>query len=410
MAQLKLNTTSSIVDFLKAKGMPSDFSSRSKMFRESGLESRLGSFVGSASQNLALLKNLQQKETAPLVSTLPIPSPVSPVETPRSIAERALGITVPMGQQTPEQRQSIREQVAKQRTERIVPSPTATQAFQEAGLVVPKEPTAEEITKQVEERIKPFEERKMAGLTVAEAEAKMGREAAESQFESDKNELEQKLSERGLTFSGIRNSQIAGLQQNLAARLANIDVKLAATLLDANFDFRDRIQTEVANVIKDAQQGRKEAIDQLNKSGLAIVGNKLVPTITALETRRREEVLKLQREKFEKPKTIKPEKEISEFTRAQTQKGAAVANIPIRDFEELDADTKNFFINNSEQIKSKKKLIDEAKSENQDPTSIEKEISLSDLPSAVKDTLVKHLWSVFPRDKQKSLPWWRRIF
>src|SRR3990167_10329960 len=51
MANLTLNTTSSIVDFLKSQNKPSDFTSRENLYKTSGLEARLGKYVGSSSQN-----------------------------------------------------------------------------------------------------------------------------------------------------------------------------------------------------------------------------------------------------------------------------------------------------------------------------------------------------------------------
>jgi len=87
----------------------------------------------------------------------------------------------------------------------------------------------------------------------------------------------------------------------------------------------------------------------------------------------------------------------SEFTTAQLQRGAATAGIPIADFSKLDADTQNFFINNDTAISNMKKAIDTAKTNGEDPTKIEKEISDSNSPTAVKDAITKYLWSVFPR-------------
>ena len=58
MAEIKLNTTTSIVDLMKSLGKPSDYNSRANLYKESGLADRLGSYVGSASQNTAFIKSL----------------------------------------------------------------------------------------------------------------------------------------------------------------------------------------------------------------------------------------------------------------------------------------------------------------------------------------------------------------
>lgn len=99
------------------------------------------------------------------------------------------------------------------------------------------------------------------------------------------------------------------------------------------------------------------------------------------------------------------------FTNTQINIGAATAGMPIAEFKNLDADTKNFFINNSQEIKAKKKLIDEAKSKKEDPISLRTEIKNSSLPQAVKDSLDNYLKKVFPDiDKQEvSKPWWQRV-
>ena len=101
-----------------------------------------------------------------------------------------------------------------------------------------------------------------------------------------------------------------------------------------------------------------------------------------------------------------PEEPLTKFTDTQINKGAATADIPIADFIALDADTKNFFINNSSEINSMKKAIVDAKDNKEDPTAIEKEISESNAPDSVKDTLIKYLWSVFPRPTTQTKKWY----
>src|SRR3990167_275491 len=57
-----------------------------------------------------------------------------------------------------------------------------------------------------------------------------------------------------------------------------------------------------------------------------------------------------------------PSKEIQvEFTSSQIADGAANADLPIAEFQKLDVDTQNFFINRKSDIDAKKKLIDAAK-------------------------------------------------
>ncbi len=132
---------------------------------------------------------------------------------------------------------------------------------------------------------------------------------------------------------------------------------------------------------------------------LELAKNKLVAQKTQQEFENR---LALQRED-----RLGEDKD-TEFTNTQINKGASVANMSIADFVKLDKDTQNFFINNANMIKDQKGIIDQAKIDEEDPEALEGEISSSNLPGAVKDLLVKYVWSVFPRPTAKSkAPWWQ---
>src|SRR3990167_1253193 len=118
---------------------------------------------------------------------------------------------------------------------------------------------------------------------VAEGNAAEARAKLEAKFSKDKTVLEQKMAESGLTFSGIRATQVKSLADDLASSELGVDRELASKLLDINLDLKDAIFSIAADLIKDAAGERKEAIDQLNKVGLAVVDGKLVQT---LESRR----------------------------------------------------------------------------------------------------------------------------
>ncbi|OGD95084.1 hypothetical protein A3F02_04140 [Candidatus Curtissbacteria bacterium RIFCSPHIGHO2_12_FULL_38_9b] len=111
---------------------------------------------------------------------------------------------------------------------------------------------------------------------------------------------------------------------------------------------------------------------------------------------------------LQKVETGQTEPEIK-FSSTQLAGGAAIANMPIADFQKLDQDTQNFFINRKSDIDAKKKLIDTAKENKEDPQALEAEISSSSAPDAVKDSLIRYLKQVFPPQEQNSLPWWKRI-
>jgi len=75
-----LPSAQSVVDFLNTQKKDSSFSARTKLYRDAGLDKTLGEYVGSASQNINLLKGLQKPQT-PAVDTVdamdvstPVPS------------------------------------------------------------------------------------------------------------------------------------------------------------------------------------------------------------------------------------------------------------------------------------------------------------------------------------------------
>lgn len=55
---LELSTTSAIIEKVKSLGKDSSFKGRRKLFEEAELEVRLGKYVGSSAQNLALIAAL----------------------------------------------------------------------------------------------------------------------------------------------------------------------------------------------------------------------------------------------------------------------------------------------------------------------------------------------------------------
>lgn len=103
----------------------------------------------------------------------------------------------------------------------------------------------------------------------------------EAKYQSDRTTLEQNLAESGLAFSGIRNTQLKALSDNLAASELNLDRKLASKLLESNLTLREGILKGVEDLIKRAADKDKEAIQQLNAVGLAVVNGELVPTLAS---------------------------------------------------------------------------------------------------------------------------------
>jgi hypothetical protein len=87
----------------------------------------------------------------------------------------------------------------------------------------------------------------------------------------------------------------------------------------------------------------------------------------------------------------------SQFTKTQIAKGAATADMSITNFENLDEDTQNFFINEKAMIDDQKAVIDAAVTDSTaDWDAMENLINDSDYPDVVKDYLIKYLKSKRP--------------
>lgn len=86
MATTTLPSASSIVDYLNSQKQDSSFSARKKLYTAAGLDKTLGDFVGSASQNLNLLKNLQNNS---------VPASATPATTAVNTAQAQPATTTP---------------------------------------------------------------------------------------------------------------------------------------------------------------------------------------------------------------------------------------------------------------------------------------------------------------------------
>ena len=115
----------------------------------------------------------------------------------------------------------------------------------------------------------------------SEAQAAATKDYLDTKFEGDKITLENNLTDRGLAFSGIRATQVRDLAASLTASKLDIDREMASKLMDLDLDFKEDVMNFISDKVTEAQAGEKDAIAQLNKAGLAVVGNKLMPTMEA---------------------------------------------------------------------------------------------------------------------------------
>jgi len=378
-----LPSAQSVVDFLNSQKKDSSFGARSKLYKEAGLDKTLGEYVGSASQNINLLKGLQTPVTkSPATETVdtlkistspsvgmdaglgsrgltgttdtldtlkvahstpqtisssqflansgvpgfaaPAPAPVTnnaPAPTPQqnatyqgnsivdflksqgqdsSFAARTklagqYGITDYAGstQQNLDLLNKIRNSSPAQKND--------IQVKEEVGISAsdiypdifgqnadPNEADLVNTWLKSPEGQLFLDKQAQKGADEA-ATAAAAKQALNAKYKTDKTTLEQNLAEKGLAFSGVRGSQVAALAESLAASLLKEDRDTASKLLNADLDLREAILKGVADLAKEADAGRKEAIQQLNAIGYAVIDGKLVPTLASRAADRAEE-------------------------------------------------------------------------------------------------------------------------
>ena len=106
-------------------------------------------------------------------------------------------------------------------------------------------------------------------------------EYLDRKFGQDKTMLEENLAQSGLTFSGIRATQVRSLAVELAAKQAQIDTETASKLMDLDMDYKKGVLGLVEETVKRAQAQEKDAIAQMNKAGMAVINGQVVPTMEA---------------------------------------------------------------------------------------------------------------------------------
>ena len=344
---IRLPSAESIVDFLRTQGQNSSFTSRTKIYNDLGFSSRLGDYRGSDAQNRALLTRLQSNAntqtpqsiaqsiisgtkppqapaqsilqrvpptqapvdfsrltTTPSRLSAPITTPAKPVDfssrnlnlTPAPAPTAASTVAAARGTSAP-------STPAAAPTQPNIPTPTTpaetTTAQRDAdilsrygisasSLIPDYNPSEADLVNDYLESAEGqllIDRLELQGLD-AEAASEEAKQELNAKYESEREALENSLAESGLAFSGIRNTQLKALADNLAASELSVDRKFASKLLDADLDLREGILKGVAELIKDAKANRKEAIDQLNAVGLAIVGDQIVPTLATIREER----------------------------------------------------------------------------------------------------------------------------
>jgi len=291
------------------------------MYSDLGFDKRLGEYQGSVNQNLSMLKQLQTETPKPVQPATEILSSYDTSQLKPGTDPDVLAALQPTGQMTKVPTPAMNTSTALD-TLGVKPTTTGSAASylgtaitpgtdaevaaqvskidagkKETGVTAPVSETPDE-TSMVDEWInspegQAFLNRQEISNLSESAKTAAAKQELEAKYQSDLASLDSKLNNIGMGRSGLKATQVAGLASSLAASLLGEDRALAVKLLEADADLRDAILQGVADLAKDADAGRKEAIQQLNAVGYAVIDGQLVPTLSARAGERAEKSLAL---------------------------------------------------------------------------------------------------------------------
>jgi len=278
-----LNTSSSIVDYLKSAGQDSSYTSRTKLYGSSGLESKYGGYVGSGQQNTALLNYIRSQ------SQLQQPQQSQPVSYSQLTNQGGTiyNTQTNQGYQTPEQLASAMgyqnasqidwSQIAQQQ-------PNAQQvvsnAYTQTGGQAPVTPTQTQ-TQQAPQLStyapKSYSEI-LAGITgtaeykLTEEETKAAKEEEARQLAEKKAGIQSSYENRMIPSSGMKMKEFEEADIESAADQLQIDRGLAKIVLQAIQEG----QNEEAQKLEESQRLNASILEA---AGYVDVGGKLYPTL-----------------------------------------------------------------------------------------------------------------------------------
>ena len=286
---MQLNTTQSIVDNFKSLGLPSDFPTRASVFKNLGLEERLGKYVGSGTQNPNYIKALKGFTPDQLKGALKAP------------------LSQPTTQIAPQPTfpQQQKEQIA-QTTPTTIETPsggsvpiTGTDILSSLG--ISDIPNAQDVVSQVMNapQFQTFQNRQATNETLNSAEAQAQKQRLETENAAKVRSFQNQLERNGLSLSGNFQVGTSQLLDELAASKLGVDRVLAGKLLNSNFDLQEEIGKQATTIINNARQGRQDAIRALEATGLTVVGDQVVPTLAASNAARSEASATAAQQRFE---------------------------------------------------------------------------------------------------------------
>ena len=433
-----LNTSTSVVDFLRNQGKSSDFNSRKSIYDTSGLNSAFGDYRGTAEQNTTLLGKLQRSSSGMLQT------PTGSGD-PGMFREPTIPTDPGMFRGAPPTAKDVVNQTS--------PSTIST-AFDLEKSDAEKQADIEK--NQASMDLGAETTRAAEGLQRGVNTLKRTAGEGVSELGLKGTQLQERVGEEsagfGGAFSGKTKKSQAEIAQEVATKQASIQAKLGDSLYNTFSDFEKNYGTEFLSklsipeassfsklpvavrgiVMKNYQDAIQKAeekagkgtIDALDKLGYVVIGGQIIqkPSETRAEESAKRAGTTAEQDNYEYAKTQGFEgsyldwKKLQatqygtedvdggdstfgqyKFTRNEIQSGAANAEVDLETFKGFSPESVNIFVNANSQINDKKKEIDIAldptgtKGKKKTPAEIKEGISQQKVPQEVKDYLNKYL-------------------
>lgn len=252
--------------------------------------------------------------------------------------------------------------------------------------------------------------------------------------EKKQAQIGEKAAGFGGAFSGITKKSQAEIAQEVATKQTSLKAKLGDFLYNTFSDFeknfgtkfleslsipeaqqftklpapvRGAVMVQYQEAIQKAEEkAQKGVVDALDKLGFVVIGGQIVQkpsearaeagalraeTSSDIAQRRlelaEEAAARAERKAGEEPKGTQTEREREEtggFTIDQMNKGISVAGVSKDQFSKWDFETKNYFINNNDVIKSVKEDIDDMEKANELASQYKTLNQRQDLPPEVR--------------------------
>jgi len=213
----------------------------------------------------------------------------------------------------------------------------------EALSSIPGVPSADDILAKVlaSPQFGVFEEKQQLAKQLGIAGAQTEKEALETKTKTATQEFVTSMGRRGLFFSGETETGLRALTESLATSKLGVDRELAGKLLEQDLSTRERILSDVEKIVKDAQSGRKEALDALKDVGLTVIGDRVVPTLAAQKEARVDEAQQAQLELSQARFELSKVKSTQEMANAATRIELAQARFETAQLKQTAAESKS---------------------------------------------------------------------